>query len=308
MSVEKIFDKLDEKISSLLRNLGLIITVLFGFTAIIYNIFGLNLMVIIIMIILFSCFLGNFIYSLNIYIIKSSKIHDFLYKIQLYEEIKELCGDIFFKSLYHLLNIREIYIKIIKTSNTQEGILNLIDRVKDRFEYWKCYDSETEECKLETTNIADHQKVIRLFIEIFLAIKIAIKERPIEVQVVLFKRGLKEKEKKEQEKDRNIMIVQEFVEKLQDYISKIAKFRDMKLIKNIGVYFDLEGTVITPFMDYLNGFYKIIEETYLENLREIDKEKIKYQKSISKCYILYGITISSSVIIFLGVLITIANF
>lgn len=298
MSVEKILDKLDEKISYLIRNLGLIITVLFGFTAIIYNVFGLNLMLIIIMIILFSFFLGNIIYSLHIYINKSSNLYDFIYELQLYEELLKLLENIRFQSSSHILNIREIYSKLIKTSNTQKGGLKLIYRVKDRFEYWKFYDNEKEECKLLTKNIAEHQKILRLFIEIFSVIQLIIKDKPVEVQG-LFKGSKIEKEKKEQERDRKIKIVQEYMDKLQDYNSKLSKFRDIKLIDRFSMSFSLNGNIIFIFVDYLNAFYKIVEATYLENLREIDKKKEKYKKSIRKCYIFYGITI------FLCILITI---
>lgn len=127
MSIENIFNKLDEKISYLIRNLGFIITILFGFSAIIYNIFGLTPIIIFFTIILVSLFLFDLIYALYIYIGYSSKVHDFIYELMQYEEFLRLSRTITL-SKYSIDIIEKIY------QEQLEWVSGINNRVLGKFE------------------------------------------------------------------------------------------------------------------------------------------------------------------------------
>ena len=86
MSIERMFDKLDEKISSLIRSLGLIITLLFGSMAFLINYSMLEYICSKICILgLITIFFGDIIYALYLYV--GTKNDEFIHNLQLYEQL-----------------------------------------------------------------------------------------------------------------------------------------------------------------------------------------------------------------------------
>lgn len=309
MSIERTFDKLDEKISYLIRNLGLIITILFGFSAIIYNIFGLNLVALSVMIALFSLFLGNIIYSLHIYINKSSDIQKSVNENQLYEEFLSLCGDLTLRSSYHVRNIIKIYDELRVARRSEEGSLNLNERVEERLNFWKIDKDEQANYKLAVEDIIDYQKRLRFFIDIFAVMLIELQKKEISMRDDHIN-TLEQREKMIQEKKKKEDIISDFIESLRDFHSKIPRFHRIQLANNFYLTFNLNfgGNIIYKFEDFMNGFYNLVDKRHLENLRKLNDKNEEYEKRIKRCYKLYGFTIGLSIIILLIILITIASF
>ncbi|MFX1257273.1 MAG: hypothetical protein ACFFAN_05415 [Promethearchaeota archaeon] len=87
MSIERMFDKLDEKVASLMRSLGLIIALFSGFITLILNYFPLNFFIGLGIILLLVSFLFNIGYTLYLYVITSSNKDDYLYKLDSYRQL-----------------------------------------------------------------------------------------------------------------------------------------------------------------------------------------------------------------------------
>jgi len=85
------FDKLDDKLSSLIRNLGLIITLLFGIVTYVSN-FKFNVIMSNMIVFLIILFAINIVMTFITYLITSSEKENFLYELENYRQFSNYVG------------------------------------------------------------------------------------------------------------------------------------------------------------------------------------------------------------------------
>ncbi len=298
MSIEKAFDKLDEKVSSLLRSMGLIITLLLGIIALVFNFLTFNIVIGLILLSLLIIFIANVIYTLYLYIFTSTKKDEFVSKFNSYNQLLKIFNELNLKVKPLIDDISNIFRKY------PELYENL---VKDTADYMKklketIYIKELEEVKPEN----------KTEFEIFKSYKFTFKLKNVETMIlnlnyfrsIYLAIGSRlyyyDEDKSESE---GLNKISQIIENIDIYSSELIyyseiEFKHSELKKQ--KFSEIPSFVLSEFLDC---FRIILNQNYREMNILKGEEKKTYGRKIKIAYSTYAISIIISCIILFFIII-----
>ncbi len=282
MSVERMFDKLDEKISSLIRSLGLIITILFGSIALLINFKIENIIIKVSILGLIGIFVLDIIFTLALYI--STKKDEFVYSILMYEQLLKINRG-FIKETTKALAILIREFAIINRKLPSKDVSNCYI---EEFIGRGVQKSDDGYYELRIKNLEDFRSGISLFFGILGRIKELI-------EYVI-------KGEKEVNNINEMSYLAEFygfMRLIRTYHTDLSNFEGLKLPSNNELIFDVFDTPHRLFVKLVNPFRFNTISTY----NKINKDKLtkmkEYGLNIKLAYGIFGLgIILSSVMIF----------
>jgi len=267
MSKELIFNKLDEKISSLVRSLGLIITILFGLLSIAFNFFELNWIVIIVTILLLILFLTDVIYVLKIYIYNSPENYDMIEKIKDYEILVQISRELWHFVVFHNPDISINYDNL---KNYDILIMKYQEILQKNIDFSE-KESSKKVVEYQIGNIKDLLPILRNLINI---IKIIRKNLSVE------------------ETKGNLV---NYHENLIKFYDSIEKYEFFEFDEHYTFTYALDDNPFDKISEYINQVYVKLANTLFGKIKILNNEKNKYENQIRKCYILFGLIILLSI-------------
>ncbi len=285
MSVERMFDKLDEKISSLIRSLGLIITILFGSIALLINFKIENILIKVSILGLIGIFVSNIIFTLALYI--STKKDEFVYNIPLYEQLLKINRGL----------VKETNKELIVLINQYEMIKRKLPSLEEFYiELFIKYNVQKDTdgyYRLNLKNLEDFKSGLSIFIEIFNKIRkyfnVNINEIVSEI-------------KSDKESDNlNSYFVEfaKFLGLVRTYHTDLSNFEGLQLFNDNEFVFNLLDIPFSLFTDFVNH----LRFNSISAYNKINKDKLtkikEYGFNIKIAYGIFGLgIILSSVMIF----------
>ena len=161
MSIEKRTDKLDLKLSSLIRNMGLVTTLTFGLLALIINYSLINWFISLILVGLLLSYFINIIYILIIFTFSSSRKDRFIYELNTLKQLNEIVSEMYneyrrnFISLGSDFESEEIFLALEYTRTKMEDLKNAFRELLVTINAELPQDGELPYYKIKSRNIAD---------------------------------------------------------------------------------------------------------------------------------------------------------
>lgn len=271
MSIEKTFDKLDEKISSLLRSMGIIITLLFGAITVVLNYFSFNLIFSCFFLIIIQIFIANIIFTLYLYIVTSTEKDDFVEEFKKYNQLLKIFTDLH-SELFPILSSLEKYYDDIFN--------NLNDDAKEVIK-------QTNNSLLSniTVNIGDTETnfVLRSVSSIYHPLEFFRKIFEEIGKTFILKKNLKSK--KILNKIESLKVI------INRYLAELNKYKDVifnrrKLPQKLFSY-----KPIDLFFIFLENCRYLLNSNYSDLDYFKDEIKLAYSNKIKIAYSIYGISI-----------------
>ncbi len=131
MKIERMFDKLDDKISSLLRSIGIVITLLFGIFTLILNYYPFNIIINYMILLLLALFLVNTIYTLYLYVFESANKDEFIEKLDSHNQVSKLTRKLYQKITQKLDIASDHYFRA--QNNSSFNLSEINGRIEESF-------------------------------------------------------------------------------------------------------------------------------------------------------------------------------
>lgn len=168
MKIERVFDKLDDKISSLLRSMGIIITLLFGIFTLILNYYSFNIIIIYMILLLLVLFLVNTIYTLYLYVFESANKDKFIENLDSHDQISKSTRKFYQKITQKLDIAGNYYFQAQDSSNFNISEINGI--AKESFKRFMIINDDDEIIDIKFKSIKEFREYLLGFIEAFILI------------------------------------------------------------------------------------------------------------------------------------------
>ena len=287
MSIERMFDKLDEKISSLIRSIGVIITLLFGFIALVINYFSFNFIIISIVLVLLIIFSSNIVYTIYVYIYCSSENDKFINKIASYKGVIKLTNQSYHELFAELNDLSFRYNDIL--SQELLDISLLLDNLGDPFEQkFERSNENSNKYEIEIKKIKEFNKFFRATHEFFEKI-----DDGLDILIAV-SNHINENNKNFIKTFREIYIV--CSENIIKYGLRLEKYEDLEVDYTFKVSIKIDDNPFEDCQDNIRIFRYALDDTYNVISYEKDEKRKTYDKKIKISYGIFGFGIIFSCI------------
>ena len=297
MSIEKVFDKLDEKVSSLLRSMGLIITLLLGIIALVFNFFTFNIVIGLILLSLLVLFIVNVICTLYLYIFSSTKNDEFVSKFNSYNQLLKLFNELNLNLKPRIDYINHLYNEYQKNNeNVEENTAGYMRMLTETI-----YIKESEEENPENNTE----------FEIFKNYKFTFKLKNIEYMIltlnyfrsIYFEIGKNIFKINEFTDSEELNKISQIIEIIDNYSSELLYYSEIEFKHNELRRQKFSEAPSFSLSEFLDHFRFILNQNYREMniLKGIIKKN--YGRKIKFVYLMYAISIIISCVLFLFIII-----
>ena len=290
MSIERVFDKLDEKASSLIRSIGIIITLLFGFLALIFNYLHFTLIMAFIFLILAILFLINIIYTMYIYVFASSKTHDYVNMISSNYRVLKSIQNFYIEIIHDLEMSISYYYSLVLNKNREENfIIELKNEINKNL---RIKQNNNIKYQLRLSNVGEINYYLERFKVIF---KVVSTKIPFS----------NDKSTENEGKDFNLRI-NNLIEAINRFFNDIVNYFDLVLmVKSIAYGGIISDNIFSLFRFLIEEFRDIIDGTYRHNILLKNVEKDRYEIKIKISYSIFGLCLIISCFLLLLIIMSI---
>ena len=272
MPIGRTFDKLDEKLSSLIRSLGIITSLLFGIITITFNYLYFDWIVIITMFLLFSSFFANILYSIYIYAFVSNKNYRVIHGHELLLQLSKMTND-FYRAINDDLNfLKELYWNR-KDEKIEKHINEILDQLKINF-------NENNRYNIVFSSITDIHNYVEYFTALFETL-----------HLFLIKKN------------------DDFSNKSFYFIDKVRRFQN-ELNNYISIRFFITHSVewslnMNPYFMFEIFFQRVsmfIGDSIFKHNYNISSKQLDYERKIKRCYKIFGLSLCICMFLFFYIL------